>query len=253
MIHIQSRLKAAGVHLIVSSVLAMTVASLVLLVWYPESYSKLCGGISLLYIVTSVDLILGPILTFVVFNRLKEKKELIRDVSIICVLQTIGFIYGLHTVYIARPVALVYEGARFRVVTAISVPKEELSKAEPEFAVLSLNGPKLLGIREFKNQEEKFDAANKALAGMDVGVRPIFWQDYSLSKSQVLKTARPVSELYKKYPDSKDLIDASISKTGLDKDKLAFLPVIARLSDWSLLLDTRTGQPVGFIEKDGFF
>ncbi len=53
--------------------------------------------------------------------------------------------YGLHTVYIARPMAMVFEVERFRLVTANNVLVEELPKALPEFRELSLTGPGLLG------------------------------------------------------------------------------------------------------------
>ena len=56
-------------------------------------------------------------------------------------LQIAALVYGLHTVYIARPVAMVFEVERFRLVTANDVPVEELPKAPPEFRELSLTGP----------------------------------------------------------------------------------------------------------------
>ena len=47
------------------------------------------------------------------------------------VLQLAALVYGLHTVYIVRPVAMVFEVERFRLVTANDVLLDELPKALP--------------------------------------------------------------------------------------------------------------------------
>ncbi len=253
MIGIQYRLKAAGIHLLASGLIAAIVASLLLFIWYPSPYSEMCGGIKLLYLVISIDLVLGPILTLIIFDQRKQKSELMRDISFICIVQLIGLVYGMHTVYIARPVALVFEQSRFRVVTAVNVATDELSKAPPELQELSNTGPRLISTRNFKNETERRDTVSNALAGADIGMRPSFWQSYALAKEQLLLTSRPVSVLYKKYPDAKPELDRLISAAGHKQDDVRFLPVITRLSDWVVLLDAKTTEPIGFLEKDGFF
>jgi len=92
--------------------------------------------------------VMGPLLTLVVFDRRKPRTALVRDLTIIAVLQLAALAYGLHTVYIARPVALVYEGGRFRLVTANDVREEELPNAPQAYRTLPLNGPLVPGTQD---------------------------------------------------------------------------------------------------------
>ncbi len=142
--------------------------------WYPGPFRALAGGRDLFLLVTSVDVVLGPVLTFAVFNRAKPRRELRRDLAIIGLLQLAGLAYGLNTVYAARPVAMVFEVDRLRLVTAVDVAVEELPKALPQYRELPITGPWLLAARAPKGIEEHNDALFKGLAGSDISSRPGF-------------------------------------------------------------------------------
>lgn len=253
MFALRSRLKPTAIHLIGSVTLATLVAWLLLFLWYPSPYSHMAGGLKLLFILISVDVVLGPSLTFVVFDVKKPRGELVRDIAIICFIQLCGLAYGLHTVYIARPVALVLEVTQFRVVSAIDVKKDELDTAPSAFQFLSLTGPRLLATRDFKDRADESDALDKSFSGYDIGTRPSFWQEYELSKTRALQLSKPVSRLYSKYPDSKTEIDAAVKRAGIDAAQLRFIPIFSRQGDWVALIHPSTARPVAFLEKDGFF
>lgn len=249
-----SRLKAAGTHLCVSAVVACLAAALVFALWYPWPYRIVSGGQSLFLLVLSVDLTLGPLLTFVVFDRSKGRSHLVRDLSIIAALQLAGLVYGLYTVFLVRPVAIVFEVDRFRVISDLEVLHEELPAALPEFRILSLTGPKILGVRDSKNSDEKLRAIELSFKGFDTGTRPSYWLPYNgdLTKT-ALARARALSALYKRYPDQAKDIDREVRQTGRTADGLKFLPLMARNAGWSVLLDAKTGEIVGFVPYEGFF
>jgi hypothetical protein len=250
---LKSRIKPTAIHFIGSIVVAIVMACLVLFLWYPAPYSFMAGGLSLLFILISVDVVLGPSLTFVVFDIKKPRDELVRDITIICFIQLCGLAYGLHTVYMARPVALVLELTQFRVVSAVDVKSDELKNVAEQFQSLSLTGPQLVGTRGFKDKGDESDALNKSLAGYDIGTRPSFWQDYDLSKTKALQLSKPVSLLYRKYPNSKTEIDAAVKRAGIDATQLRFIPIFSLRGDWVALIHPSTARPVAFLEKDGFF
>ena len=251
--NLASRLKAAGIHLGISALIAGMAAALVFGLWYPWPYRSASGGQALFLLIISVDLVLGPALTFVVFNRSKTKSHLVRDLAVIATLQLAGLAYGLYTVYLARPVAVVFEVDRFRVVSAVEVRHEELPQALPALQRLSLTGPKILGTRESRNSDEKLLALDLALQGVDVGVRPSYWLPYSDSAKLALKRSRPLSDLLKHYPDKVQDINKTIEKISRVASDLRFLPLVARETNWSVLLDAKTGEIVGFVQYDGFF
>ena len=246
------RLKAALIHLIASVVVASSCAILILYFWFPGQYSEIAGGNHLLFLIISVDVVLGPLLTFVAFNISKPRAELIRDLFFIGMLQVSGLAYGVHTVYLARPVALVFEQSRFRVVSFIQVDQSELPDTASEIPYLSLSGPVLLSVRDFKDDREKSEAVEKGLAGADVGVQPKFWQPYLKADMQLRKVARPYDVLVKKYPSDTKVRELPGS-LGHDSKQLIFIPVITRTGDWVVVLSASTLLPMAFVPKDGFF
>lgn len=247
------RLRASGLHLLISAIIATIVTGTILFLWYPGQYADICRGIQLIWLVISVDIVLGPLLTFVAFDKKKKKAELLRDIVVVSILQVSGLIYGAHIVYVARPVAMVFEGSQFRMVTANDVDVSELPLAREDMRNLSLTGPVLLSVRDYKDAVEKSDAAIRGFSGYDIGARPSFWQPYADSQAKVLKVARPLDAVIKKYPESKVEIEGKLNNAGYTIDKVKFLPVLNRSSDWIVVIDATTAKPLFFVEKDGFF
>jgi hypothetical protein len=196
----KGRLKASGIHFVISLVLAILAAVLVFAVWYPYPYREISGGRELFLLVVTVDVIMGPLSTLTVFNTRKPRKELLRDLGIIGLLQLAALAYGLWTVAVARPVHLVFEIDRFRVVHAIDVPPELLNRAPDGLKQLPLTGPTLLSVRAFKDGNESFDATMTALQGLQLGARPDLWQSYEKARPQILARARPLAELKTRFP-----------------------------------------------------
>jgi hypothetical protein len=243
---------AAGLHFLLSLVVALLTALLVLWLWFPSPYDVLAGGRGLFWLVVSVDVVMGPLLTFVVFNQSKPRQELVRDLAIIGLLQVTALAYGLHTVYQVRPVALVFETDRFRVVTAFDVRMEELPQARPEFRALPLTDRWLLGTRASNAGEERLQAIDLALKGYDVGQRPSYWQPYDDSRASALERARPATALLKQYPQAQADLQQHFAELGLSAESAKFLPVTAREQGWSVLLKPN-GDIAGFVPYDGFF
>ena len=129
MINWKERLGAAGIHLGISLAIAALAALLVFGLWYPYPYREISGGRELFLLVVSVDVILGPLITLAVFNRAKPWMELRRDLAVVALIQLAALGYGLWTVSVARPVHLVFEIDRFRVVHAIDVDEAQLGQA----------------------------------------------------------------------------------------------------------------------------
>jgi hypothetical protein len=244
----QLRAKAAGVHLLISLAVAALIAALVFGLWYPGAYRLLSGGRELFLLVISVDVVLGPLLTFAVFNLRKGWPHLRRDLAVIALLQLSALGYGMYTVCIARPVAMVFEVDRFRVLTTNDVYTTELPKARPEYRRLPLTGPWLLGARKPQGINEKNDALMVGLEGIDIGQRPMFWQPYADSISDALARAKPVARLLNQYPTPTAEL---LREFKVDNATARYLPVLAR-GNWVAILDAH-GAIAGFIPVDGFF
>lgn len=246
------RLRAAGIHLAISLTLAILAALLVFVVWYPYPYREISGGRELFLIVVAVDVVMGPLMTLAVFNIAKPRKELRRDLGIIGLLQLAALAYGLWTVAVARPVHLVFEIDRFRVVHAIDIPPEFLDRAPPELRQLPLAGPTLLSVRDFKDSNESFAATMAALQGAAIGARPDFWQPYATAKPQILARAKPLAELKARFPANKKEIDSALQTAGRVPLAVGYIPMVGRQTFWTVLIDLNTAEVLAFVPIDSF-
>ena len=248
----KEKLRASGIHLGISAVIAALAAWLVFGLWFPYPYGELAGGRHLFLLLLVVDVVLGPLLTLVVFNSRKSLREKMLDFSVIGLLQLSALAYGLWTVSQARPAHLVYEYSRLAVVTAAQLPDEQLEKAPPELRALPWTGPTLLSLRPLKDAKEQFDSTMLATNGIPQAAQPELWQSYDAARAAILQTARPLDKLKTQYPAETALIDSSIAKTGKPADRLLYMPVLSRDTAWSVLIDAETARPVGFIPLDPY-
>ena len=102
-----TKLKATAVHLSMSVVVFVYLAYQIYYNWYPEPYFSIDGGWEGIRLVGAVDLVLGPLITFLIFDLSKSRRAILFDLLIILVVQLAALAYGIHTTYSQRPVAIV--------------------------------------------------------------------------------------------------------------------------------------------------
>ncbi|CAM8671736.1 hypothetical protein MCEMSEM22_03534 [Comamonadaceae bacterium] len=249
---IKARLKASALHLTASLAVALIAAILVFEFWFPYPYREISGGRELFLLLICVDVVLGPVLTFMVFDQRKAWSKLKLDLLAIVVLQVSALVYGLWTVSVARPVYLVFEIDRFRVVHAIDVPSEQLKLAPKGLTAMPYLGQTTLGLRPFKNEQEKVDFTLAALGGSSLAARPELWQNYADSKRDVINSSKPLARLKERLKDQSTSIDTSVKELGVPEAVIRYLPLISRSNFWTVLIDGRSGEIVGYLPIDAF-
>lgn len=250
---LKQRLRAAGVHLLCSLLLAGLAALLVFWVFFPGVFREISGGQELFLILVSVDVVLGPLLTFAVFNATKSRRELTIDISLIALVQVAALLYGMWTVHLARPVYLVHEVDRFQVVTAADIDPTDLKQALPEFQRLPLWGVRVIGVRAPQNEDERMRSLDLALAGKDVGMRPSWWMplDENHRKVMVAK-GKSLSMLKGRENYDERAVQKALTQAGILAEGALAFPLVARKSNWSVLINRETMQIVGYLPVDGF-
>jgi len=146
------KLKAASIHLSLSFLVFLVILYFILFYWYPEPFFTAQGGWQGIRLMAFVDLVLGPSLTFIVFNHLKQRKEIITDLSIIAAIQIGALIWGGHAVYTQRPIALVFWDGAFYTVTSEDFSEQGID--DPDFSRYSSHIPPLIYARSPKTQLE---------------------------------------------------------------------------------------------------
>jgi hypothetical protein len=251
MVIAKERFKASGIHLGISICIAALAALAVFALWYPYPYREISGGRELFLILTTVDVILGPLITLAVFNSSKSRRELTMDLAIVGCVQLAALGYGLWTVAVARPVHLVFEFDRLRVVHSVDIPEELLASTPPDIRAEPWTGPTLLAVRPLQGKE-RFDVTLQALQGVQAGARPDLWETYDAARSRVVAAAQPVQVLERKIPAETPRIEAELRRLGRDAAHTSYLPVISRKIAWTAFIDPQTADVVGFAPLDSF-
>jgi hypothetical protein len=102
-----TKLKATALHLGISLLIFGYLAWQIYYNWYPEPYFSFDGGWQGMRLVAAVDLVLGPFITFLIFDLSKSRRAIIFDLVVIMIIQFGALAYGVVTTYIQRPVAIV--------------------------------------------------------------------------------------------------------------------------------------------------
>ncbi|MGV3493925.1 MAG: TfpX/TfpZ family type IV pilin accessory protein [Ramlibacter sp.] len=249
----KTRARAAAIHLGLSALVALVAGLLVFALWYPYPYREISGGRDLFQLVVMVDVVLGPLITFAIFDRRKPRPELRRDLAVVALLQLAGLAYGLWTVHLARPVHMAFEYDRFRVVHLVEIPKELEARAPQGIPVAPWGGPTVIALRPFRDAGEKADFTVAALQGVPLAARPELWQPYAQSRADVLQAARPVVDLRRRFAQRAGEIDAALAAAGRAPSEASYLPLVARKAEaWTVLLDSRSAAILGYLPLDSF-
>ena len=244
-----SRWKAAGIHLSISVAIGLVVGALLFGVWYPPPYFHAVGADMLVLLLVGVDVVLGPVLTLVVFKA--GKRGLKFDLAIIAILQTLALVYGLSVVLKSRPVFLVAATDRFVLVSAHDFEAPDLAKAtRPEFRSLSWTGPRTVGAKS-PDGEAGNDLLFSSLAGKDIERFPQYFVDYAEVSKDLLKHARPLADIRNKAStDEAERLDDAVRKSGVSPDAVVGVPLQTHRGFLLMLLDASSGRPLRALDVD---
>jgi hypothetical protein len=126
------RYKAFGLHLMGSAIVLTFVPGGLYLGWYRWPGWYLCNALDIVGILLLVDLTLGPLLTLLIANPKKSRRELVRDVGIIVCVQVAALIYGAATLWNGRPLYYTFSEDRLQLVQASDLKTDEIERAQKE-------------------------------------------------------------------------------------------------------------------------
>lgn len=247
----KQKIIVSATHLIVSVIFSLIASILVFFVWYPYPFGEISGGQELFRTIIIVDIVLGPLLTFILFNKKKSRKELFFDLSVVGVMQVAALSYGLWAVSVARPIHVVFEYDRFRVIHASEISEELLKQSKIKIPLFSLSGPTYISLRPMKDSEQ-FDLTFQAFSGVEISGIPELWRPYEEAHKEVIEKLRPIEDLgienlekIKFFENSEKIISKS--------SEFGFIPLTARKNIfWTAIVDKKTANVVAIFPIDSF-
>lgn len=246
----RDKLLAFGVHFIATALLAAAAAALIFGIWFPSPFNEMIGGTKLFELVVGCDLALGPLISLVIFNRGKSRRELVIDYAIVGVVQVAALCYGVWVMAASRPVYVAFSKDRFEVVQAQHVRDSDLAAAAPEYQHLPLTGPKLVAVDVPAAAQS--DVLFEELAGHGGHTQPKYYVPYASQLEAIRKHAGTIAALEKFHHEAKAVLDAAVVAAKLPAERLGWLPVAVKGEFWTALIDVETGKPVSYAQLDPF-
>ncbi len=120
-----SRFKAFAIHFSISFLIFLVLLYFILVQWYPEPLFSTDGGWRVIRIIIGVDLILGPLLTLIVFKS--GKPGLKFDLAMIALVQVLALSWGVWNTYNERPAAIIYTLDFFTPVPAYQLAEQGMT------------------------------------------------------------------------------------------------------------------------------
>jgi hypothetical protein len=264
------RLIAFGCHLLLSIVIVTLSMTVVIGVWYPAPLFYVQDFSKILLTIISIDIVLGPLLTFIVYN---PKKALIKvDLAIIFMIQVLALSYGVYTSFISRPIFVVYSNDRFSSVGANESERFDLKKipAQSLYLTQSKMGPRWVGAVAPENLSiaEKMDLEFSTAIGDGLRMMPQYFvtyekikamamqmgtkaSDLNLDEDQIIRQSSATSE--KMRPRSRDqIIQMKIWLThfNLPLERIILVPLKGRENFAIIALDANTGIVLDSLSQD---
>lgn len=233
-----SRWKAASIHLIISIVSAVAVVAAMLLLWYPAPYFHAMGGIDLLVLLVGVDVVLGPLITLIIFNT--QKKSLKFDLMCVAIVQVVALAYGVSTMFQARPVYTVFNKDRFDVIIAADiVEKERVKGTDVTYQSSPLTGPTIVAMNIPADMKE---VQRMLTSGIDTRAFTQHFTAYETQAKTAAAASYSVAKMSRSNPTSAEKMKAYLAENKFEENKVRFLPLYTRKLDMTVILDRETGK-----------
>ena len=237
------KFKALTTHLSISLVLVGIALALMLLQWFPPPLFGTDGGGIGLKLLILVDLVLGPVLTFIVFNPAKGRRQMMFDLGVIAVFQLVAYGYGLWSIHSVRVQALAYHEGQFYSVTASRYAEQEI--AANGWHSLGEGAPYVVNTRKPESGEE---GAGVAAFGFMSAIEPyelhFLYEPFAKAVACQSGTGYTLAELESGQPQLADAARQWLARKGLDGKALRFYPVTGFYNSAVLALDAE-GQWLG--------
>jgi hypothetical protein len=237
--------KAMVVHFGLSLLVGIVVALLVFTLWFPYPYRELAGGRELFFLVMAVDIVCGPLLTFVLYSPTKPRKELTTDISLIVLVQLLALCYGIWNVWLVRPLYVVQEADRLTIITRASLDTHKLAALPAGLQAPWFGGPVKVSLRSLTPAEQEQVTADIKAGGNDSAERPDFYIPFDGSKAY--QNGHPLGNLAITQPGKQSDIDKVVATAAgkYDIKQLRYVYIVGR-HYWLAVLNP-VGEILGFV------
>ena len=221
--------------------IALLAVVMVFYVWYPSPLAKANDVSHIFLMMLAIDIIVGPLLTLLVYKE--GKKTLKFDLSVIILIQVSAFLYGFYTIAQGRPAWLVFYHDRFDQVTVVEISQKNHEKFKYEYKNAPMLGPKFVAVKFSNNSETRKKDTLLELSGTTLAMRPERYLPLMDIKDQIREKALNL-ELLRDFNSPLE-IDKILKKYPT---ATAWFPLKTNTNDMVVLINTKKAEIVKIVD-----
>jgi hypothetical protein len=247
------RLRAFGLHLLASFVVLTLILGSLYLGWYRWPGWYLADCVQVTGALTGVDLVIGPLLTFVVASAKKPRRELVRDISIIAGIQLCALTYGTVALWNGRPLYYALSEDVLQVVQAYDFDEAELVMARQGKLPLAPHWyslPRWIWAPLPPDSEESQKIVAAAISGgSDVIDLPRFYKPWESGLPTLRGQLKPVDTIKYFSGNDKKVLKRRMQAAGIATDQANAIAMLGRALPLLVVFDPTTLQIKAILES----
>ena len=226
------RLVAFGLHLLASCVALTLILGTLYMAWYRWPGWYLTDVTKVTGVMVGVDVVLGPLLTFLVASAKKPRRELARDIAIIATVQLCALMYGGVSLWDGRPLYYAFSEDVLQLVQAYDIDAREVDLARQRNAPLLphwYSVPRWIWAPLPQDPGERSKIVSAAITGGDdVISMPRYYQPWDSGLASLRTQLKKADDVKYFSRPEKMLLKERMQAAGIATDQPNTMPLTGR-------------------------
>ncbi len=212
--------------------------------WYHWPGWYLADCVQVTAALTGVDVVVGPLLTFVIASPKKSRRELIRDLGVIAVLQLGALGYGTYQLWNGRPLYYAFSEDVLQLVQAYDFEAAELlwaKQAKLPLAPHWYSLPRWIWAPLPDDPAESQKIVNATISGgSDVIAMPRYFKPWDSGLPMLRAQLKPVDSIKYFTAGDKKLFKIRMQAEGIPSDQANAMALLGRALPLLVIFDPTT-------------
>jgi hypothetical protein len=246
------RLKAFALHLAASCAMLALVLGTLYLGWYhwPGWYLAHVGPV--VGVMAGVDVVLGPLMTFIIANPAKPRRGLARDIAVIACVQVIALVYGTTQLWNGRPLYYAYSVNSMSIVQAYDLEPTSIETAREHNEPLAPHWHSLprwiwAPLPDDSAQASRI-MASATSGGFDVTAMPDHYKSWDAGLSDMRKQLKRVDDIKFFSADERRVLKERMKAAGLPSDQANGIALTGRTRPLLAVVDPASMKILALIK-----
>jgi hypothetical protein len=199
-----------------------------------------------------VDLVAGPLLTFIIASPAKSRRVLMRDVAVIAAVQLIALAYGTMSLWRGRPLYYAFSEDALSLVQAYDIENTELEMARKLHTPLMPHWyslPRWIWAPLPRDSEESGKIIASAISGgSDVISMPRYYKPWDAGLPALRSQLKKIGDIKYFTGNEKKLLEERVRAAGLAIDQPNAIALTGRGRPLLAVFDPATSRILGLFK-----